>query len=89
MHAAGVVISQKSVDEYVPLSRAADGSVTTQFTICLLYTSVFDECKAEANWNMKNFIEDQVELIRRQVGDKGSFGAVRRRRFFRSCSDAD
>ncbi len=31
---------------------------------------VFDECKAEANWNMKNFIEDQVELVRRQVGDR-------------------
>ena len=31
---------------------------------------VFDVCKAEANWNMKNFINDQVELIRRQVGDK-------------------
>ena len=31
---------------------------------------LFEECKAEANWNMKNFIEDQVELIRRQVGDK-------------------
>ena len=31
---------------------------------------LFDDCKAEANWNMKNFIEDQVELIRRQVGDK-------------------
>ena len=31
---------------------------------------VFDECHAEANWNMKNFIEDQVELIRRQVGDR-------------------
>ena len=33
MHAAGVVISQKSVDEYVPLSRAADGTITTQFTM--------------------------------------------------------
>ncbi len=31
---------------------------------------LFDECKAEANWNMKNFIEDQVEIVRRQVGDK-------------------
>ena len=31
---------------------------------------VFDTCKAEANWNMKNFIEDQVELIKKQVGDK-------------------
>lgn len=31
---------------------------------------VFETCKAEPNWNMKNFIEDQVELIRQQVGDK-------------------
>ena len=31
---------------------------------------LFDECKAEANWNMKNFIEDQIEIVRRQVGDK-------------------
>lgn len=31
---------------------------------------VFDTCKAEANWNMENFIADQIELIRRQVGDK-------------------
>lgn len=31
---------------------------------------LFDTCQAEANWNMKNFIEDQVELIRQQVGDR-------------------
>ncbi len=31
---------------------------------------IFDECKSEANWNMKNFVADQVELVRRQVGDK-------------------
>ena len=31
MHAAGVVISQKPMDEYVPLSRGADGMITTQF----------------------------------------------------------
>lgn len=36
MHAAGVVISQKSVDEYVPLSRASDGSVTTQYIMTTL-----------------------------------------------------
>ena len=36
MHAAGVVISQKSVDEYVPLSRASDGSIVTQFTMTTL-----------------------------------------------------
>ena len=31
---------------------------------------VFGVCGAQANWNMDNFIADQVELIRRQVGDK-------------------
>lgn len=35
-----------------------------------LKTFVFDTCKADANWNMKNFVEDQIELVRRQVGDK-------------------
>ncbi len=36
MHAAGVVISQEAVEEYVPLSRASDGSITTQYTMTLL-----------------------------------------------------
>ena len=36
MHAAGVVIASKSVDEFVPLSRAADGTITTQFTMTTL-----------------------------------------------------
>lgn len=31
---------------------------------------VLETCKAEKNWNMKNFIADQVELIKQQVGDK-------------------
>ena len=31
---------------------------------------VFDVCGAEANWNMADFIEDQVEQVRAQVGDK-------------------
>ena len=31
---------------------------------------VFDTCKAEANWNMKNFVADQIEIVRKQVGDK-------------------
>jgi len=31
---------------------------------------LFDECKAEANWNMKNFVADQIEIVRRQVGDR-------------------
>ena len=36
----------------------------------VLKAFIFDECKAEANWNMKNFVADQVELLRRQIGDK-------------------
>ena len=36
----------------------------------ILRSFVFDTCKAQANWNMKNFISDQVELIRQQVGDR-------------------
>ncbi len=31
MHAAGVVICPEAADEFVPLSRGADGSITTQF----------------------------------------------------------
>ena len=31
---------------------------------------IFGVCGAEANWNMENFIADQIELVRRQVGDK-------------------
>ncbi len=34
-----------------------------------LKSFLFDVCQATANWNMENFIADQVELIRRQVGD--------------------
>ncbi|MCR4650953.1 MAG: DNA polymerase III subunit alpha [Lachnospiraceae bacterium] len=36
MHAAGVVICPKSADEFVPLSRGSDGSITTQFTMTTL-----------------------------------------------------
>lgn len=36
----------------------------------VLKAFVFDTCKAEANWNMKNFVADQIELVRKQVGDK-------------------
>ena len=35
-----------------------------------LRSFVFDTCKAQANWNMDNFIADQIELIKKQVGDR-------------------
>ena len=46
----------------VQLSRLPDTDTLKNF--------IFQDCRAEANWNMKNFIEDQVELIRNQVGDR-------------------
>lgn len=36
----------------------------------LLSQFLFEDCKADKNWNMTNFVNDQVELIRKQVGDK-------------------
>ncbi len=35
-----------------------------------LRSFLFEDCKAQANWNMKNFISDQVELLRKQIGGK-------------------
>ncbi len=31
---------------------------------------VFDQCHATPNWNMENFIQDQIEAVQNQVGDK-------------------
>lgn len=36
----------------------------------MMRSFIFDTCKAEANWNIENFIEDQVAEIQAQVGDK-------------------
>ena len=39
-------------------------------TKIMLNDFVFGVCKVQPNWNMSNFIEDQVDLIRKQVGSK-------------------
>ena len=49
-------------EEKLPGEEEARRSILSQF--------VFETCGAQANWNMDNFIADQIELIRRQVGDK-------------------
>lgn len=36
----------------------------------VLRSFIFDTCNAEPNWNMKNFTDDQVELVCREVGGK-------------------
>jgi GMP synthase (glutamine-hydrolysing) len=60
-----------------PIMAIAHGLAKVEFNystweeaLSQLKSFVFDICKATANWNMKNFVADQVELIRRQVGDK-------------------
>lgn len=49
-------------EKYQDLSEEQRAEILKKF--------VFDTCKAEANWNMKNFIADQIEIVREQVGDK-------------------
>lgn len=34
-----------------------------------LHSFLFDTCRCEKNWNMENFIADQIELLRAQIGD--------------------
>ena len=55
-----------AIDHKDSAPLAADGEARD----AAIRTFVFDTCKADTNWNMENFIADQVELIRRQVGDK-------------------
>ena len=67
MHAAGVVISQKAVDEYVPLSRAADGTIVTQFTMTTL--EELGLLKMDfLGLRTLTVINDAVQLVERSTG---------------------
>lgn len=70
IYAAGfpmlAVDHEKAVCPQVLDAWPSDDSALTQ----LLNGFVFDTCCAEANWNMKNFVADQIDLIRAQVGDR-------------------
>ena len=65
MHAAGVVISQKSVDEYVPLSLGSDGAVVTQFTMTTLVGLLKMDFLGLRNLTV---IRDAVEMIGKDTG---------------------
>lgn len=74
---AAIDVNAEIYEAGVPVMAIAHGPAkceaayqTWEEALPNLKAFVFDTCKAEANWNMKNFIEDQVELIRKQVGDK-------------------
>ena len=67
MHAAGVVISQKDVSEYVPLSRASDGSIVTQFTMTTL--EELGLLKMDfLGLRTLTVIQNAVKLIRKDAG---------------------
>ena len=67
MHAAGVVISQKAIDEYVPLSLGSDGSVTTQFTMTTLEELGLLKMDFLGLRNL-TVIRNAVELIKQDTG---------------------
>ena len=70
MHAAGVVISQLPVREYVPLARAQDGSITTQYTMTTL--EELGLLKMDfLGLRTLTVIQDAVELVNRRYAAEG------------------
>ncbi|MBR4940913.1 MAG: glutamine-hydrolyzing GMP synthase [Clostridia bacterium] len=61
---AGVTPSAAFAESGIPLIEA-EGLVPEEE----LKSFVFDKCGCEANWNMENFISDQIDLVRAQVGN--------------------
>lgn len=69
MHAAGVVICQEPVDEYVPLSLGSDGSVTTQFVMTTL--EELGLLKMDfLGLRTLTVIRDAVRLVEKNTGKK-------------------
>lgn len=69
MHAAGVVISKEAMDEYVPLSRASDGTITTQFVM----TTIEELGLLKMDFlglRTLTVINDAVTLIEKNLGIK-------------------
>lgn len=67
MHAAGVVICQKPAEEFVPLSRGSDGSITTQFTM----TTIEELGLLKMDFlglRTLTVIKDAVDLVRQDTG---------------------
>ena len=67
MHAAGVVISEEAMDEYVPLSRASDGTITTQFVM----TTIEELGLLKMDFlglRTLTVIQDAVELVEKNHG---------------------
>ena len=75
MHAAGVVISQKPMDEYVPLSRGGDGTITTQFVM----TTIEELGLLKMDFlglRTLTVIDDAVKLVDENYGIKLNMDAI-------------
>ena len=75
MHAAGVVICQKPAEEFVPLSRGSDGSITTQFTM----TTIEELGLLKMDFlglRTLTVIKDAVDLVRQDTGKELSMGNI-------------
>ena len=75
MHAAGVVISQKAIDEYVPLSLGSDGSVTTQFTMTTLEELGLLKMDFLGLRNL-TVIQNAIDLVEKSSGRKIDLDAI-------------
>ncbi|MBR6380801.1 MAG: DNA polymerase III subunit alpha [Lachnospiraceae bacterium] len=75
MHAAGVVICQKSADEFVPLSRGSDGSIVTQFTMTTL--EELGLLKMDfLGLRTLTVIDDAVRFVRERTGEQIDFDTM-------------
>ena len=69
MHAAGVVICQKSVDEFVPLALGADNTVVTQFTMTTL--EELGLLKMDfLGLRTLTVIQDAINLVEQSTGER-------------------
>lgn len=75
MHAAGVVICPSAADDYVPLSRGSDGSVTTQFTMTTL--EELGLLKMDfLGLRTLTVIQKAVDLVKKSTGIILNMGAI-------------
>ena len=88
MHAAGVVISRTSIDEYVPLSRGADGTIVTQFTMTTL--EELGLLKMDfLGLRTLTVIQDAVKMIEKNCGVKLDLAGQRRLQDLHEGMEAD
>ena len=67
---ASEAVYNSNLPMYVINHEGKMSSTKEDYTLDELSDFIFDSCHAEKNWTMENFINDQIELIRKQVGDK-------------------